>query len=253
MLRLLKKVVLGLGLALAALVLLAITFVVGWRELLFGPRARVTRSEPFERTPARVERGRHLVEDVFSCAGCHSPRDWKAPGAPAVATQRLAGANGEHEGMAWLTAPNLTPDAETGSGTWSDDAMARGIREGIGHDGRTLFPMMPYQSYRRIPDEDVQSIVVYLKSLAPVRNPLPATHIPFPLSLLVRSVPQPLPGAGAGSRPLDSREARRVPRADDRLRRLPHAGGAREGGRRAGPRGRVPARGPGGARSRART
>ena len=47
-----------------------------------------------------------------------------------------------------IVAPNLTPDPETGAGTWSDDQFARAIREGIGHDGRALFPIMPYQHYR---------------------------------------------------------------------------------------------------------
>jgi hypothetical protein len=91
-----------------------------------------------------------------------------------------------------VVAPNLTPDAETGSGTWSDDALARAIREGIGHDGRALFPMMPYENYRHMPDEDVASVIVYLRSLPPVRNVLPKTEIIFPVKYLIRSVPQPL-------------------------------------------------------------
>jgi hypothetical protein len=81
---------------------------------------------------------------------------------------------------------------ETGSGSWSDDALARAIREGIGHDGRTLFPMMPYENYRQMPDEDVASVVVFLRSLPPVHNPLPKTEIIFPVKYLIRSVPQPI-------------------------------------------------------------
>jgi mono/diheme cytochrome c family protein len=189
--KLLKRVALGLVALVVLIVLLGITFVVGWRYLLFGPRARDLRAQAFLRTPARLERGRHLVEDVYSCAGCHSPRDWTQPGAPAVASLRLAGMHVEEDGFA-LTLPNLTPDPETGTGRWSDDALSRAIREGIGHDGRALFPMMPYEAYRGIPDEDVEAMVVYLKSLAPIRNPLPATKLPFPLPLLIRSVPQPI-------------------------------------------------------------
>jgi mono/diheme cytochrome c family protein len=77
-------------------------------------------------------------------------------------------------------------------GNWSDDALARAIREGIGHDGRTLFPMMPYEHFRHLPDEDVASIVVYLRSLPAVRNPLPSTEIIFPVKYLIRSVPEPI-------------------------------------------------------------
>jgi mono/diheme cytochrome c family protein len=91
-----------------------------------------------------------------------------------------------------VLAPNLTPDPETGTGNWSDDALARAIREGIGHDGRTLFPMMPYEHFRHLPDEDLASIVVYLRSLPAVRNSLPATEIIFPVNYLIRSVPEPI-------------------------------------------------------------
>jgi hypothetical protein len=92
-------------------------------------------------------------------------------------------------------APNLTPDFETGSGGWSDDAMARAIREGIGHDGRALFPLMPYENYRHMPDEDLASVVVFLRSLPAVRNPLPKTEIIFPVKYLMRSTPQPVTDA----------------------------------------------------------
>ena len=91
-----------------------------------------------------------------------------------------------------IVAPNLTPDPETGAGTWTDDQLARAIREGIGHDGRPLFPTMPYQDFRKMSDEDLASIVVYLRSLPPVRRSLPKSEIIFPVKYLIRGVPQPL-------------------------------------------------------------
>jgi hypothetical protein len=72
-----------------------------------------------------------------------------------------------------VIALNLTPDPETGAGTWSDDRFARAIREGIGHDESTLFPLMPYEVYRAMSDEDLASIVVYLRSLPPFAVPFP--------------------------------------------------------------------------------
>jgi hypothetical protein len=93
-----------------------------------------------------------------------------------------------------VVAPNLTPDPETGAGNWTDDQLARAIREGIGHDGRALFPMMPYPRYRRMSDEDVASLIVYLRSLRPVHNVLPGTEILFPVKYLIRSVPEPVSG-----------------------------------------------------------
>jgi len=91
-----------------------------------------------------------------------------------------------------IVAPNITSDPETGAGTWTDDQLARAIREGIGHDGRALFPMMPYQSLRHMSDEDLASLVVYIRSLPPVRNLLPKTEIIFPVEYLTRGVPQPI-------------------------------------------------------------
>ena len=76
-----KKLVLSvLALVLLALAA-AVQAVVGWRPLLFGPRARALTSRTFEATPERVERGRYLASR-HGCVLCHSERDWDAPGAP---------------------------------------------------------------------------------------------------------------------------------------------------------------------------
>ena len=152
--------------------------VVGWRALLFGPRARALTSRAFDPTPERLERGRYLAEARHGCVFCHSERDWEAPGAPPRADRLGGGVVWTAEGMPWVTAPNLTPDPETGIGRLSDDAIARAIREGIGADGHALFALMPFEEFRRIPDEDLAAIVVYLRTLKPIRNPLPKTALP---------------------------------------------------------------------------
>jgi mono/diheme cytochrome c family protein len=189
-----KKVVLGLLIVLVLLVAGAVQAVLGWRALLFGPRARPLTTRTFESTPERLARGRYLAEAHLACVACHSERDWKQPGAPIKPGRAFAGVVWSGEGMPWLTATNLTPDAETGIGRVSDDALDRAIREGIGFDGRALFPLMPWQEYRRLPDEDVAALVVYLRSLPAVGNPLPRTVLPFPLSVIVKGVPSPLEG-----------------------------------------------------------
>ena len=170
----------------------AITFTIGWRPIV-GPRARSLTNRRFEPTPARLARGEYLVRNVALCLVCHSPHDWKAPGMPVQAGMDGAGGIFPEEGLPGrIVAPNLTPDPETGAGKWTDDQLARAIREGIGHDGRALFPMMPYQKFRQLPDEDLASVIVYLRSLPAVRNPLPVTEIIFPVKYLIRSVPEPL-------------------------------------------------------------
>jgi mono/diheme cytochrome c family protein len=181
---------------LVVLLAVGITATIGWRPFI-GPRARPLTSRVFERTPQRWARGQYIVEHEAACVDCHSPHEWTKHDAPI-----LSGMEGAGQDMSILkglpgrvVAPNLTPDFETGSGGWSDDAMARAIREGIGHDGRALFPLMPYENYRHMPDEDLASVVVFLRSLPAVRNPLPKTEIIFPVKYLMRSTPQPVTDA----------------------------------------------------------
>lgn len=188
-------------LVICILLAVAITFTIGWRPFI-GPKTRTTTSRQFERTPERLARGRYLVVGLVGCETCHSPKDWKTHGAPNVTGMELAGQLLPVPGLpGTIVASNLTPDPETGAASWSDDQIARAIREGVAHDGRTIFPMMPYGAYRTLSDEDVASIVVYIRSLAPVRNPLPTTKVDFPVNYLIRGVPQPLTNAVSGPSP----------------------------------------------------
>ena len=142
------------------------------------PRARPLTDRTFERTPERLERGRYLTEHVLQCFICHSDRDTSRPGAPPVEARKGAGTVRYEEADRRLVAPNLTPDPETGAGLWTDDMLARAIREGIGHDGRALSPSMWYGSFSMLSDEDLASVIVYVRSIPAVRNPLPPTVIP---------------------------------------------------------------------------
>ena len=170
----------------------AITFTIGWRPFI-GPKVRPLTNRAYERTPQRLERGRYIATALSGCIYCHSPHEWKMPGHPIV-----AGKEGTGEVLPYadtpgrIVAPNLTPDTATGAGNWSDDEFARAIREGVGHDGRALFPIMPYERFRSMSDEDLASVVVYFRSLPPVPNDLPPTEIIFPVKFLIRRVPQPV-------------------------------------------------------------
>ena len=135
----------------------------------------------FERTAARLERGRYIVEGPAHCFQCHSDVAWEKPGAQPKAGKKAGGTVFAEKGFEWLTAPNISPDVETGAGRWSDEQLARAIREGIGHDGRRLFPMMPYMNFRQMSDEDLASVIVYVRSIQPVRNSVPKTVLPEPV------------------------------------------------------------------------
>jgi mono/diheme cytochrome c family protein len=154
----------------------------------------------FQPTPARVERGKYIVEGVAHCFMCHSDLDWKTRGAPVVEARKGAGHKWADFGLPFLFAPNLTPDTETGAGRWSDETLARAIREGVGHDGRRLFPIMPYMKFAKMADEDLASVISYLRTLKPVRNEQPVTKLPDeiknhlpPHQPITASVPEPDP------------------------------------------------------------
>ena len=173
------------------LVSLGITFTIGWRPFI-GAKKRALTDRRFEATPQRLERGKYLVDGVMGCLGCHTDPDWSKPGAPPVAGREGSGHIWADQNLPWLVAPNITPDKETGAGDWSDDALARAIRDGIGHDGRTLFSVMPYPHYRFMSDEDLASVVVYIRSVPAVRNQLPVTKMPFPLNFFLQNMPEPV-------------------------------------------------------------
>ena len=187
------KIVLGIVVLLILLVGVAAVKVLGPRAFL-GPRSRPLTSQIFAATPARVERGKYLANSI-GCLYCHSPHDWTKSDDPILPGMEGAGLRLPYADLPGrIVAPNLTPDKETGAGNWTDDMLARAIREGIGHDGRALFEIMPYAHYRDMPDEDLASVIVYLRSLPPVRNPLPKTDMIFPVKYIIRNSPQPLSG-----------------------------------------------------------
>ncbi len=111
-----------------------------------------------------VVRGQYLVEVIGACGLCHTPRDSDGKEIPG---QHLAGGVVANEAFGLVISRNLTPDKETGLGTWTDQDIIRAIREGKRPDGRTLGPPMSYPVYREISDQDAQAIAAYLRQLPP--------------------------------------------------------------------------------------
>ena len=121
-------------------------------------------------TDAQTGRARIPHRQPDELFRCHSDRDWTKNGAPLVEGTKGGGSPEfpikDLPGKVYP--PNISPDKETGAGSWTDDQLARAIREGVGNDGRALFPFMPYENFRSMSDEDLASVIVYLRSIPPV-------------------------------------------------------------------------------------
>lgn len=143
------------------------------------------------------ERGRYLVASL-GCGDCHSPKTMGSQGPDEDKAMLLAG---HPEGKPlppppalagpWLTAAtwdqtawtgpwgisyatNLTPDENTGIGSWSEETFVRSLRTGR-HMGvsRPVLPPMPWRSLKNLTDDDLRAIYAFLRTIPPVHNRVP--------------------------------------------------------------------------------
>lgn len=150
-----------------------------------GPPPDIT----IELTQVRVERGRYLANHVMLCMDCHAVRDFNYFGGPPI--PETIGAGGEHFTREFglpgeFVTPNLTP---TALGDWTDGEIFRAIVSGVSKDGTSLFPLMPYPHYSQIDEEDIYSVIAYLRTLEPVETNHPARELDFPVNLLINTMP----------------------------------------------------------------
>jgi len=130
----------------------------------------------------QVKHGEYLVE-LLGCGACHT--DGALEGAPnmqrALAGSRIGIAYANPLGDQYpgvVYPPNLTPDEDTGLGSWNDLQIEQAIRTGIGqHAGRRLVAM-PWRGYTKMTRDDVGAIVAYLRSIPPVSHKVPDEVIP---------------------------------------------------------------------------
>ncbi len=138
---------------------------------------------------AQIKRGKYLVT-LGGCNDCHTPGYFF--GKPDMA-RFLGGSEVGFEipGLGVFHGPNLTPDPETGLGTWSPEQIATAITAGKRPDGRMLSPIMPWHAFASLTQQDVRAIAAFLKSLPPVKNKVPGPFGPneTPTSFIMKIVP----------------------------------------------------------------
>ncbi len=81
-----------------------------------------------------------------------------------------------------IYSPNLTPDKDTGLGSWKEADFIKAIRNGkhFGGNGRAILPPMPWMDYAKMTDEDLKAVFAYLRSIKPIRNAVPDPKVPAP-------------------------------------------------------------------------
>ncbi|WP_442955614.1 c-type cytochrome [Paraburkholderia sp. MPAMCS5] len=123
--------------------------------------------------PALIARGEYLAK-LGDCAGCHTVPKQGAPFAGGLAM-------GSPFGTIYST--NITPDPQTGIGRYSYADFEHALRDGVAPGGKRLYPAMPYPSFTRISDADMQALYAYfMDGVQPVSHRPPETKLPFPFS-----------------------------------------------------------------------
>jgi mono/diheme cytochrome c family protein len=177
----LKALVIGLA-AIAGIVILGVLYFL-WKFPDVGPAPVISVTA----TPERLSRGAYLANHVTVCIDCHSDRDWRLFSGPTVrGTEGRGGFRlGEELGIpGTIYTANITPAAIS---SMTDGELFRTIVSGVGRDGHVLFPLMPYPSYNKMTEEDILSVIAYVRTLSPIENQVPEAQLSFPVNFLIRT------------------------------------------------------------------
>jgi len=135
-----------------------------------------------------VNRGDYLVNGILTCGNCHSPKGMPV----AVAGKEFSGGLSWDEPPFKVTAPNITPDKDTGIGTWSDAQIKTLMRTGVRPNGVHVAMIMPTGFYHIMTERDLDAVVAYLHTLKPVSNRVPDPVYKMPqLELVIPGGEQP--------------------------------------------------------------
>jgi len=126
---------------------------------------------PVEMTAAeKIARGKQIAYSS-ACIDCHTPGTFYGA---TDTTRMLSGSELGWEGPWGVTYPrNITPDMETGIGSWSEEDIVTAFRVGHRPDQTPILPPMPWPAYSQMSDADAYALAAYLKSIPPIRHKVP--------------------------------------------------------------------------------
>lgn len=130
-----------------------------------------------------LQRGDYLVNSILACGNCHTPMGPDGP----VAGRTLAGGTPFEAPPFSVYSSNITTDHDTGVGAWSDSDLKTAIVGGLRPGGQPLAPIMPSAFYHVMTGSDLEALVTYLRTVAPVNNAVP----PPVYRQVVRAEPPP--------------------------------------------------------------
>jgi mono/diheme cytochrome c family protein len=156
----------------AALAVVLVVVCVGVVGVLIASKPAIPPlTSPLVADQQAIQRGARLAA-VGDCMVCHTTKGGKT----------LAGGLKLNTPFGAIYSTNITPDRDTGIGTWSVDAFKRAMREGVSRDGHLLYPAFPYQHFTQTRDSDIADLYAYLMSRYPVQAVAPANQLTFPLN-----------------------------------------------------------------------
>jgi len=142
--------------------------ILAWRSAI----APVTRPAPGSFAPELIAKGEALAGGGY-CAACHTTKGG----------ERFAGGYAMATPFGVIYSTNITPDLETGIGTWSEVAFKRAMHEGVSRNGSHLFPVFSYDHFTKLSEEDVRALYAYFMTRTPVHAPAQPSSIPFPFNI----------------------------------------------------------------------
>ncbi|KAA3617756.1 MAG: cytochrome C [Calditrichaeota bacterium] len=169
-----KKILIGVFALFFIVVLGVVVFVFSTYDRDYSEQYPVSDLK-VEADSAMIERGRYLVYGPAHCMDCHSPMEQVVKNED-NSELPLSGGFGLQIPPGIFYAPNITPDKETGIGNYSDGELYRMMRHNITRSGQATIDFMPFIN---MANEDIYSIIAFLKSQKPVKNKMPETEFSF--------------------------------------------------------------------------
>lgn len=137
------------------------------------------------------------IAKAANCVSCHTTEGG----------QPFAGGVPFETPFGTIYSPNITPDQQTGIGSWSESEFRAALKQGLRPDGEHLYPVFPYTAYTGMSDDDVSALYAYLQDVPTASATHSVNQLSFPFNqrwlmaawkmMFFNEEPAPLPEASS--------------------------------------------------------